>query len=74
MKTPIEKKFPRKGMQYNDRFRMTVKEFGRLIVIDLNRGKAEVSADGKTVTIRYEDDETRKATPGPKAAKKIASA
>jgi hypothetical protein len=51
----------RDDMNYNDRFRMIVKEFGREIVIELNRGKAKVSPDGKTVTITYRDAFTRKA-------------
>jgi hypothetical protein len=46
-------------MDYNDRFRMTVKEFGREIVIELNRGKPEVSDDKRTVTIRYTDSQVR---------------
>lgn len=49
----------REDMNYNDRFRMTVKEFGREIIIELNRGKAEVSDDQKTVTIRYTDSRLR---------------
>jgi len=57
-----EKEFPRHGMDYNDRFRMTVKEFGREIVIQLNRGKAKISKDKKTVTITYKDGQTRKAS------------
>jgi hypothetical protein len=51
----------RDDMDYNDRFKMTVKEFGRLIVIELNRGVAELSRDRKTVTITYNDSQTRKA-------------
>ena len=47
-------------MDYNDRFRMTVKEFGREIVIELNRGKAKISDDKKTVIITYTDSKTRK--------------
>ena len=71
MKSPTEQKFPRDDhFQYNDRFRLTVKEFGRLIVIDLNRGIAKCTDGGKKVTIRYEDDETRKASTKPKVAKK----
>jgi YD repeat-containing protein len=70
-KIPI-KKFPRNGMSYQDRFRMTVKEFGRLIVIDLNRGTAEVTPDGKKVTIRYDDDENRKSATKPRAKKSAA--
>ena len=48
-------------MDYNDRFRITLKEFGREILIELNRGEAEISEDKKTVTIRYKDGATRKA-------------
>ena len=51
----------RSDMDFNDRFRMTVKEFGRRIVIELNRGTATVSDDKKTVTINYNDSPTRKA-------------
>lgn len=51
----------RSDMDFNDRFRMTVKEFGRMIVIELNRGTATVSDDKKTVTINYNDSPTRKA-------------
>jgi hypothetical protein len=57
-----ETKFPRGDMDYNDRFKMTVKEFGRVILIELNRGKAKVSKDGKTVTITYNDSKTRKSS------------
>jgi hypothetical protein len=61
------KKFPRKDMKYQDRFRMTVKEFGRVILIELNRGRAVCSEDGQTVTIKYDDDANRKA----RVAKKV---
>ena len=47
-------------MPYGDRFSLTVKEFGRKIVIELNRGKAKLSEDGKTVTITYRDSPVRK--------------
>jgi hypothetical protein len=43
----------RDDMDYEDRFRMTVKHYGREVVIELNRGKASVSDDERTVTIRY---------------------
>jgi cation transport regulator ChaC len=56
-----DKQFPRPGMDYEDRFRMTVKKVGREVCIELNRGKATVSPDGKTVTIVYKDAQTRKA-------------
>lgn len=48
-------------MDYQDRFRLVVKEFGRKVVIELNRGRAKVSDDGKTVTITYRDSPVRKA-------------
>ena len=51
----------RDDMAYDDRFRLLVREFGRKTVIELNRGKAEVSEDQKTVTITYPDSQTRKA-------------
>jgi hypothetical protein len=75
MKTPKTKieKWPRDGFVYNDRFRLTVKEFGREILIELNRGKAVCAPDGKTVTIKYEDDENRKAVTKPKVVKKAAA-
>jgi hypothetical protein len=47
-------------MGYDDRFRLIVKEFGRKIVIELNRGKAKLSEDGKTITITYRDSPVRK--------------
>jgi hypothetical protein len=49
------KDFPREGMKYEDRFRMTVRNYGREVVIELNRGKATVSDDQKTVFIKYKD-------------------
>jgi hypothetical protein len=60
----------RKDMDYNDRFRLIVKEFGREIVLELNRGTAKVSEDKKTVTITYNDANTRK--PRRKSAKAAA--
>jgi hypothetical protein len=53
--------FPHFGMAYEDRFRMTVRNFGRKVVIEVNRGRAVASADGKVVTITYRDSATRKA-------------
>jgi hypothetical protein len=47
--------FPREGMRYEDRFRMTVANYGRTVVIELNRGTATISEDGKTVVIKYRD-------------------
>lgn len=52
--------FPRYGMAYTDRFRMTVKDFGREILIELNRGTAKLSDDGKKIIINYTDSPTRK--------------
>ncbi|PYT10707.1 MAG: hypothetical protein DMG59_28160 [Acidobacteria bacterium] len=48
-----------KGMDYQDRFKLTVKNFGRKVVIALNRGAAKVSKDGKTVFITYSDSSVR---------------
>ena len=53
-------RFPRYGMVYTDRFRMTVKDFGREILIELNRGTAKLSDDGKKIIINYADSPTRK--------------
>lgn len=44
-----------KDMDYQDRFKMTMKNFGRKVVIELNRGAAKLSEDGKAVTITYRD-------------------
>jgi hypothetical protein len=52
--------FPLFGMAYTDRFRMTVRNFGRQILIEVNRGTAKVSEDGKTVIITYRDAANRK--------------
>jgi hypothetical protein len=49
----------RDDMDYGDRFRMTVKHYGREVVIELNRGKATVSDDERTVTIQYRDSDVR---------------
>jgi len=65
--------FPRYGMAYTDRFRMTVKDFGRGILIELNRGTAEVSEDKKKVVIRYDDGQTRKVGKVKKTPKKDAA-
>lgn len=48
-------------MDYQHRFRLTVKEFGRKIIMELNRGRAKVSEDGKIVTITYRDSPVRRA-------------
>jgi len=49
----------RKDMAYGDRFTLAVKDFGRKVVVKVNRGCAEVSKDGKLVTITYEDSPVR---------------
>ena len=46
---------------YGDRFSLTVKNFGRQVVIEVNRGTAKCSLDGKRVTITYKDSKVRKA-------------
>jgi uncharacterized protein (DUF2147 family) len=43
-----------------DRLQLVIKDFGRTAHIKLYRGKAEISKDGKTVIIRYEDSPARK--------------
>jgi hypothetical protein len=48
-----------KTAQYGDRFSLTVKEFGREVIIRVNRGTAECSEDGKLVTITYDDSPIR---------------
>jgi len=52
-------RMPAKDMAHRDRFRMTIKEFGEEVVIELNRGQAVCSEDGKTVTIKYADSPNR---------------
>ena len=49
----------RGDMAYGDCFKLTVKDFGTKVVIKVNRGKPEISKDGKTVTITYEDGKVR---------------
>lgn len=49
----------RKDMPYGDRFTLAVKDFGRKVVIKVNRGHAEVSQNGKLVTIKYNDSPVR---------------
>jgi len=46
-------------MAYGDRFSMEVKNFGRRVVIKVNRGTAKCSNDGKRVTITYKDSMVR---------------
>jgi hypothetical protein len=50
----------RKDMAYGDRLSMTVKDFGRKVVIKVNRGVAVCSPNGKLVTITYKDSPVRK--------------
>jgi hypothetical protein len=45
---------------YKDRLTLAVKDFGRKVVIKVNRGKAVCSQNGKLVTITYKDSPTRK--------------
>jgi hypothetical protein len=63
-RTPTKPEFPREGMSYEDRFRMTVGKFGRRILIELNRGTAKCSDDGKSVIITYSDAARRKPKKG----------
>ena len=42
-----------------DRLTLTVKEFGRKVVIAIVRGKMECSKDGKKMTITYTDSPVR---------------
>jgi hypothetical protein len=42
-------------MAYGDRFNLSVKDFGRKVLITVNRGKIVSSRDGKTATITYTD-------------------
>jgi hypothetical protein len=55
MKPKASKEFPREGMRYEDRFRMTVANYGRTVMIELNRGTAKISEDAKTIVIKYRD-------------------
>jgi hypothetical protein len=50
----------RKKAPRGDRLQLTIKDFGRTVRISAPRGKAVVSKDRKTVTIRYDDGPTRK--------------
>jgi hypothetical protein len=53
--------FPLAGMQYSDRLKLTIKEYGRKVVIKVNRATAlVVSKDQRTITISYDDGKTRK--------------
>lgn len=47
-------------MAFGDRLILSIKDFGRRVVIEAKRGKEiELSEDKKTATIRYDDDENR---------------
>ena len=50
-------------MGYGDRMALVVKDFGRHVVIDIQRGKTKLSKNGKRLTISYDD--------GPNRGKKI---
>ena len=50
-----DKKGPR-----GDRLQLAIKDFGRTVRIKLNRGKAEISKDGKVIIIRYQERPARK--------------
>jgi hypothetical protein len=60
---PKPKKNPlREDMAYEDRFRMTIGDYGRKITIDLNRGKARLVTTEEplllpTETVRFVDPE-----------------
>lgn len=47
-------------MAYGDRMTLEIKDFGRKVVIQVKRGKTEVSKHGKKVTISYHDAPARK--------------
>ncbi len=47
-------------MAYGDRMALEVKEFGRKIVVEVKRGKAKLSKNGKKLTITYHDAQARK--------------
>jgi hypothetical protein len=53
-------------MAYGDRFSMQIKDFGRKVVITVNRGVAKCSDDGKLVTITYKDAKVRNIPKGTK--------
>jgi hypothetical protein len=46
-------------MAYSDRFTLTVKDFGRKVVISTNRGRIVTSNRGMTATITYKDSPVR---------------
>lgn len=51
---------------HGDRFTISVKNFGIRIVIDVHRGRAQLSRNQKKVVIEYPDDETRNMPKGSK--------
>lgn len=53
-------------MDYQDRFSLTVKNFGRRVVVVVQRGTVKCEENGriKTVTISYPDGKTRKRKQG----------
>jgi hypothetical protein len=58
---PRAEGFPMDGMDYQDRLQLTIKDYGRKVVIRLNRGvEVECSDDMRTITIMYPDSPTRK--------------
>jgi hypothetical protein len=56
-----ERRFEMAGRKapHGDRLQLAIKDFGRTH-IKLNRGKAEISKNGKKIIIRYEDSHARK--------------
>lgn len=46
-------------MAYGGRFTLSVKDFGRKVLITFNRGKIVASKDHKTATITYTDSPVR---------------
>ncbi len=47
-------------MAFGDRLNISIKDFGRRVVITARRGTIELSDDRKTATVNYRDDETRR--------------
>ena len=54
----------RPDMPYGDRFTLAVKDFGRKVIIKINRGKAVCGQRGKLVTITYKDSPVLRSQPG----------
>jgi len=46
-------------MAHGDRFTLSVKRFGRKVIIKVNRGRITPSEDGTTATITYRDSPVR---------------